>query len=233
MSLHLRAQQKESSGGNIMLMLSLKLILLAFFILLTTMSEFEERRTRDVMESVTSTFLGQVAAVRGLPNPDAGTGALNGAKSLTIQLKTLFKQTIPAVEVSESADGQFLRIEMASRSLFERGSTALSPGRSAFLRRLAEALASGQGKKRFFELQFLHAYPASAAIGENSLAVLRGGALIRRLVARNISADKLSTGLWPVPTNSDDIGKVSIAIQLFSEEQHQGAVTETPTEETQ
>jgi hypothetical protein len=233
MSLLLRVQQKESSGGNIMLMLSLKLILLAFFILLTTMSEFEERRTRDVMESVTSTFLGQVPAIRGLPNPSAGTGALSGANSLTVQLKTLFKQTIPAVEVNESADGKVLRIEMASRSLFERGSTALSPGRSAFLRRLAEALTSGQSQKRFFELQFLHAYPAAAAIGENSLAVLRGGALTRRLIARNVAADKLSTGLWPVPARGDDIGKVSIAIHLFPEEQQQGAVTQRPAEDAQ
>lgn len=218
-------EKRDGSAGNIMLMLSLKLILLAFFILLTTVSEFEEKRTRDVLESVSVTFVGEVPAVVGRTNPDAGTGALQGAKALKTQLESLFKQTIPAVEVTESADGKVLRLEMDARALFQRGSTALAPGRTAFLRRMAEALTQGPGAKKFYEMQFLHAYPESAAIGRNSLAVLRGGALVRRLKNQGIAAEKVSTGLWPVAADGPDLGKVSLAIHLYSTEQSRGAVS--------
>jgi len=208
-----------------MLMLSLKLILLAFFILLTVMSDFEEKRTRDVLESVNARFFGNVKAVTGMDKPDAATGALQGAKALKTQLKSLFEQTIPAVKVEESADGRVLRLEMDADKLFEKGSTALAPGRSAFVRRVARALTKGPGAKQFYEMQFLHAYPGAAAIGRNSLAVLRGGAFVRRLTAQGIEAAQVSTGLWPVGADSPDRGKVSVAIHLFTSEQSQGAVS--------
>ena len=218
--------RKESSSGNVILMLSLKLILLAFFILLTTMAEFEKERTHKVLESVAVTFVGEVPAVVAGPNPQAGTGPLQGAKALKTQLKSLFKQTIPAVEVNESADGKVLRLEMDAQSLFQRGSTALAPGRTAFLRRLAEALTKGPGSKTFYEFQFLHAYPDVAAIGQNSLAVLRGGALVRRLSAQGIAVDKVSAGLWPVSADGPDMGKISLAIHLYNTKQSRGAVSD-------
>ncbi len=221
----LERNRKDGSAGNVMLMLSLKLILLAFFILLTTMAEFEKERTHKVLESVAVTFVGEVPAVVGRTNPDAGTGALQGAKALKTQLKSLFKQTIPAVEVRESADGRVLRLEMDARSLFQRGSTALVPGRTAFLRRLAEALTKGPGAKSFYEFQFLHAYPGIAAIGRNSLAVLRGGVLVRRLTAQGIATDKVSAGLWPVSAEGPDMGKISVAIHLYDTKQRRGAVS--------
>lgn len=219
-------QEQRTSSGFIILMLSLKLILLAFFILLTTMSEFEEARTRDVMESVSVTFVGQVPAIKGFDKPEAATGALQGAKALKSQVESLFQQNIPAVKVTESADGRVLRLEMDARSLFAKGSIALAPGRSAFVQRLANALTTGPGSDRFYELQFLHAYPGAAAIGRKSLAVLRGGALIRRLQAQGVKAEHVSAGLWPVPADSPDLGKISIAIRLFKTEQAQGAVSD-------
>jgi hypothetical protein len=218
-------REERSTGGFIMLMLSLKLILLAFFILLTTMAEFDDQRTRDVLESVNKTFVGKVPAVTGTDKPDAATGALQGAKSLKTQLKTLFEQTIPAVKVTESADGRVLRLEMDARELFERGSTALAPGTRAFVRRMSRALTEGKSGKQFYEMQFLHAYPGAAAIGQNSLAVLRGGAFVRRLTAQGLQPKQVSAGLWPVAADSPDLGNVSIAIHLFTSEPSQGAVS--------
>lgn len=218
-------REERSTGGFIMLMLSLKLILLAFFILLTTMAEFDSERKRDVLESVSKRFVGKVPAVTGTEKPDAAAGTLEGAKSLKTQLKALFEQTIPAVKVSESADGRVLRLEMNARKLFERGSTALAPGKSAFVRRMARALTKGSSAKEHFEMQFLHAYPGAAAIGQNSLAVLRGGAFVRRLTAQGIKPDQVSAGLWPVAADSPDLGKVSIAIHLFKSEPSQGAIS--------
>jgi len=218
-------QRKGDTDPNLILMLSLYLLLLAFFILLTTMSQFEQERTRRVLESVNVTFDGQVVATQSLPNPDAGTGALDGSRSLTDQIKALFKQTIPAVEVDESADGAVLRIEMDARDLFRRGSTAFAPGRSAVFRRLAEALTGPEGRARFFELGFQHAVPLGAGVGRESLPVLRGGTVARHLVRLGVPEEKVSAAIWPVEARGGKAGKVALAVHLFPEAVEQGRVT--------
>ena len=48
---------------NVVALLSLKLILLGFFILLNALSEYEESRTRMVLESVNEAFNGRVDAL--------------------------------------------------------------------------------------------------------------------------------------------------------------------------
>jgi hypothetical protein len=209
------AHRRETrSAGTIMLLLSLKLILLAFFILLTTMSTFEADRSRQVLESVAAKFVGKVPATEGLDTPDAALDALEGAESLVLQLKTLFRQTVPVVEVTESADGRLLRLEMPATSLFDPRSTAFATGRTAFLTRVADVLTGTDGGRRFRELRFAHAYPAAATVGEDALAVLRGGAFVRQLDRQGIAADKLSVGLWPVGADSPALGKIAIAIRL-------------------
>jgi hypothetical protein len=90
---------------------------------------------------------------------------------------------------------------------------------------MSNAITKGQKAKQFFEIQFLHAYPGAAGIGKNSLAVVRGGAFVRRLTAQGIAPEKVSTGLWPVSADSPDLGKVSIAIHLYTGKQAQGAVS--------
>lgn len=223
--LPLTRKQKGNVDPTLILMLSLYLLLLAFFILLTTMSQFEQERTRKVLESVNVTFEGRVVATQSLPNPDAGTGALDGERSLTDQIESLFKQTIPAIEVDESADGTVLRIEMDARSLFRRGSTAFAPGRSALFRRLAEALTGPEGQARFFELAFEHAVPLGAGVGRDSLSVLRGGTVARHLGRLGVPAEKVSTAIWPVEARGGKAGKVALAVHLFPEAVEQGRVT--------
>lgn len=208
-----------------MLMLSLKLILLAFFILLTTMSNFEEQRSRMVLESVATTFQGKIAAIRALPNPDAGLDQLAGA-SLADRIESLFKQTLPAVSVDKSADGTVLRIELPARNVFKAGSASLAPGRGVLLRRLAATLGEEESSRKFFELQFLHWTPAGAQAGRNNTAVLRTGRLARYMGELGVPPRKLSVGLWPVSPSGPKAGLMSIEIHLYDQALPAGAVPE-------
>ncbi len=206
--------KRAAADGTTVLMLSLKLILLAFFILLTTMSNFEERRSREVLESVALTFQGRVAALRTLPNPDAGLGALDGANSLATRLESLFKRTLPAVKVEKAADGTVLRIELPARSLFRRERAELALGRGPLLRRLADALTGEAGRARFYELQFLHARPRGAATPRDDLGVLRAGLFARHMAELGLAESDISVGLWPVAADGSKAGMVAIVIRL-------------------
>lgn len=208
-----RRRRLNTSDGNIVAMLSLKLLLLAFFILLSTMSSFEAERSRAVMESVTTTFEGHITAVRSLPNPAAGLEQLEGAPSLVDQLKSLFKQTLPAVEMETSADGRVLRVEAAASALFRPGDSRLAPGRGVFLNRLARIVQSRRNNEGTYELQFLHSLADMQTRPAAGLAVQRAGAVARRLNGLGLPSEKLAIGLWPRP-GAGGRAKVAFEIRL-------------------
>lgn len=209
-----RRGRGSTSNGNIVAMLSLKLLLLAFFILLSTMSSFEEKRSRAVLESVATTFEGQVAALRSLDNPAAGLDELEGAPSLVDQLESLFRQTLPAVEVETSADGRVLRLESPASSLFRVRSTRLAPGRGVFLNRLARILEGRDGPRGGYELQFLHSVPGLDDGAPVDLAIGRGGVVARRLDEFGVTREALSVALWPGVSTDGPDGRVAFEIRL-------------------
>lgn len=209
-----RRGRGSTSNGNIVAMLSLKLLLLAFFILLSTMSSFEEERSRAVLDSVATTFEGQVAALRSLDNPAAGLDELDGAPSLVDRLEALFRQSLPAVEVDESADGRVLRLEAPATSLFRAGAPRLAPGRDIFLERFARILGEDEVSERGYELHFLHSRPEVRGEGASDLAIARGGVVARWLDERGVARERLSVGLWPDAAEGDADGRIAFEVHL-------------------
>ncbi|MBK1697729.1 hypothetical protein [Rhodovibrio salinarum] len=206
---------KSSPNANIVAMLSLKLLLLAFFILLSTISKYEEERSRAVLESVAVTFAGAVPATKSRAVPDAGIGALDKQASLSDRIRALFKQTLPLVEVETSADGRVLRLEVRARELFEMGQAELRPQRDVLLRRLANALTNSQQAPELYTVEVLHAVPPGDDASATRLPVARSGTIVRALDTLGVPRERLSSGLWPTRGNP---GRIAFEITLPSEE---------------
>jgi hypothetical protein len=211
----LSASTKSGPNANIVAMLSLKLLLLAFFILLTTISRFEEERSRAVMHSVAVTFAGAVPATEGRDVPDAGIGHREKQASLSQQIRALFKQTLPMVEVNTSADGRVLRLETRAADLFQMGQATLRPQRGILLRRLANALNDPRRGPGVYIVEVLHAVPPGDGAAASRLPAARGGTLVRALGGLGVPADRLAAGLWPT---RGDPGRIAFEITLPREE---------------
>ena len=211
----LSASTKSGPNANIVAMLSLKLLLLAFFILLTTISKFEEERSRAVMYSVAVAFAGAVPATEGRAVPDAGIGALDQQASLSEQIRALFRQTLPLVEVETAADGRVLRLEVRARDLFAMGQSDLRPQRGLLLRRLANALTDPRRGPGLYTVEVLHAVPPGDGATATRLPAARSGTVVRSLSALGVPSDRLSTGLWPT---RGDPGRIAFEISLPMEE---------------
>ncbi|MDZ7714123.1 MAG: hypothetical protein U5L06_13945 [Rhodovibrio sp.] len=207
----LSASTKSGPNANIVAMLSLKLLLLAFFILLTTISKFEEERSRAVMYSVAVAFAGAVPATEGRAVPDAGIGALDKQASLSEQIRALFRQTLPLVEVETAADGRVLRLEVRARDLFAMGQAELRPQRGLLLRRLANALTDPRRGPGLYTVEVLHAVPPGDGAAATRLPAARSGTVVRSLQALGVPGDRLSTGLWPT---RGDPGRIAFEITL-------------------
>lgn len=218
-------QRGARADANIVAMLSLKLLLLAFFILLSTMSQFEERRSRAVMDSVATTFRGQVTAVVNADAPEAGLGLKERQANLRRGIAALFRQTLPVVEVETSADGRLLRLEMAANTFFGDGQAALRERQDALLDRLVRALTTGEAAPDHFELEILHAVPSQASAESARLSVDRAGALVRNLAGRGLARRHLAAGLWPTAGDTD---RLAFEIHLPRRAASDNPLTGTP-----
>ncbi len=179
-------------------LLSLQLLLLAFFILLTALSRFEQDRVHRVVESVTDSF--GVPFVASAPQPAAhgSLGFHEAMKPIVEELRRVAAATLPVeLEIELRRDGE-LRIEIPDDLLF--GAADATP--RATVRPLLTAVARALNGPRFEARPW--ALDASARAvplpgrdraGAQELAVRRAAATARSLAALGLERARLAAGL--------------------------------------
>ncbi len=198
---------------NVVALLSLKLLLLGFFILLNALSEFEEHRTRSVLDSVNEAFDGRIDAPESHAPFAAALGPLEQGRAMMEEVGRLFHSLLPAVRSEHAADRGRLQLELPAETLFRPGGIALQPGRDLLLRGLVAALASDGRLGLDFEVELLHGADTLAAPSAppgGPLEMQRLGALVRLLVRLGLPARKLSIGMLPGRP-----GKVRLVVQAY------------------
>ncbi|MFQ6018259.1 MAG: hypothetical protein ACE5KF_08680 [Kiloniellaceae bacterium] len=218
-----RQEGHGAGNGDFVSLLSLKLILLAFFILLNALSEFEDDRTRAVIQSVHRSFKDKIDSPESTVAYSTSLGQLPETKALIGEVGSLFEAEFPAVRSKEERRATVLRIELPADSLFEPGGAGLRAGRKRLVRRLAKALMRDRGGGPAYELDVLHGVPPGAAgkpatAGASSLEVRRAGLLARRLTGAGLPPEALSTGVDPARP-----GVVQLILRVREE-------TETPAD---
>ncbi len=188
------------SDPNVIALLSLKLLLLAFFILLNALSVIEEDKQRVVIDSVSQAFDGRIQAYRNLSEQAAGAGQLSGAKELATALADLLDSTLPAIRLREGASNSEVRIELPASMLFTKNATELNPGRDLMLQRLAKALLTQNKNGVSFQTEVRHGVPADALqrfdeIQGRSVELARLGHLAQLLVKAGLPEEQISSGL--------------------------------------
>lgn len=232
------------SNSNTMLLLSLNLILLAFFILLNSLSDFQTDRARAVLASVKQAFNGKVEAAGQLPAFTSSFGALPEVEAKMREVGSLFEAMAPAAQAKSIRRANSVRIDFPAGALFKPGSQRLRPGREVLLERLAESLRKGpEGASRYL-LEILvgtgsravidgdattesasprFASPKSASPRSASLELRRAAVLAARLSAEGAPFGGLSTGLRP-----DAAGSLRFVVRLRPDS---GAAAGTRAEE--
>ncbi len=193
-----QAERAGSGDSSIVLLLSLKLILLAFFILLNALSEFEEARTRQVIDSVNEAFNGQIEPINAPALLNGSPGFLPEAEGLINDVGSLFESLVPALRSTRTARTRAVHIELSSVTLFEIGKDTLRPERKALIRRLAKALLQRSARDLVYKLEFLHGVPADGATGAaRSQEIRRAADLAALLMDEGMAPAVLSIGVLP------------------------------------
>lgn len=186
------------SNGNIIALLSLNILLLAFFILLNSLSTFEEERRDAVMDSVRQAFQGLVPADRNLQDSPAAADLFEGAAEAADSLNQLFGDDLPLVERRDAAGRWTLQADLPVADLFADDGAALSPDGAETLRLIAGVMADPRFAGAGYQIDVLYGLAGSASgIEGNRAAMARAGVLVRELAGEDIPAERLSAGLLP------------------------------------
>ncbi|WP_417795058.1 flagellar motor protein MotB [Terasakiella pusilla] len=190
-------KSKGDSGRVITLFLSLYLVVLAFFILLVSISSTEEVKSKALMESLTSTFSSVLPPRMDLQAFNATTGEFLAADEFQRQVTGLFSTVVGVVKVEAIQPGRLMRVEVAGNNLFEQDQAVVREGQYPFMDRLVSALSANPPGLRF-EMEFVISSPWSDEMtlsAEQTLPVRRAGAFARELLTRGAPPGSVSIGL--------------------------------------
>ncbi len=191
-------------SSNIVLLLSLMLILLAFFILLNSLSKFETGRARAVIESVNRAFNGKIESGDRTPAYSALLGSLPEVEAKLREVASLFEAIVPSTRVKRIRRAKAVRVELPAASLFRPAGVRLRPRSGILIQRLARLLARGPRGGPSYDLEVLLGVGAPPAGGARpvtpdprSLEVRRAALLAQRLIEEGLPPPALSIGLLP------------------------------------
>ncbi|SDE10499.1 hypothetical protein [Rhodospira trueperi] len=193
--------------GSLALFLSLYLLLLAFFIMLTALSSLESLRVRAVIDSLTLTF-----ATAKAPDERAGgrpfqdlPGDTRAAEAFIALVSDLFQSAIPTIRIEQILPGREMELLLRTDSLFETDTTVIRPARLPMLDGVVAALAGAPEGQRFEMAATLQTgtgddvpetvtVPLLPVSGED-LPTRRAGELGRVMTARGAAPGSVLVGL--------------------------------------
>lgn len=192
-------------GSTTTLFVSLYVILLAFFILLTSLGQIDDTRSRSVMDSLRQVFPGGFQMeLRGQ----------RGASEAMAQAEKLFRTRIERLDARLSVGGSRLTLGMPHTELFRAGTPNFSAQTSGLLLRLTDLMrqgAAGQGLAIGLE--------ASDTVAGRDLGSAQLARLAAALEHAGIAPERITIAL----DSSIPDGRLALTLQEFVPSRRAGA----------
>lgn len=187
------------ANGAVALFLALYLLLLAFFILLNTISTFEEVKTREVQESLSSAFAAILPPTTSLQTVTSIEGPVVAAEDVQEKLGQLFETAIKVVRVEVIQPGKLMEIIMHVDQLFDPNSILIRERQASFMKQLAAVLADDEGYASYEMEMVMGSQIESKGVIEidNNLQIARVGSFARELIDVGAPEDHLYVGIDP------------------------------------
>jgi len=189
----------DGRQGTVIVFLSLFLLVLAFFIVLVSISTVEETKSKAVINSLTTTF----ATFRpdgSIPSDfTAKEGVVLGGQAFQEELTGIFATALKVAKVQVVQPGRLMQAEMPAGAVFREGGEGINPGIHPFLDRVVAALGGRPPGIRFdMEFTIGAPYTDQGILSESqTLELRRAGGFARDILARGAPPDSVSIGLSP------------------------------------
>ncbi len=182
---------------TIVVLLSLYLLLLAFFILLNSISNYEESRAEVAIGSLTATFRTDLPVRVDRMSSSTSTGYFRAAATFRRDIRRLFEETLPLAQFSPVQRGGIFRVTVPADQLFHAGSLRFRLNGRRLLDGIADSLNRQEPGLRF-EAELLLGTGPQLPDGPTSGALLevqRAGVFARALRRRGAAPTSILTGI--------------------------------------
>ena len=182
--------------------LSLYLLVLAFFIWLVSLAQFEGVKSLAVINSLKAHFQAVEKEEKKTDLTALVRGKILNSKEFQDVVKGTFSTIIGVEKVDAPTPGRTMRVVMKAASLFENGTTKIRENHIPLVDRLIAAL-SGRAPGYHFEMEFIvgseSTSPTRRTVSQisntQSLHMARAGVFVRNMLARGVPPDTVSIGL--------------------------------------
>lgn len=186
---------RHQAGSSLHLLLSVYLLLLAFFVLLNSMSSIERVRSKAALDSVSERFAATQPPAEAplVMHPDE----IAAAQRLQDSLGEVLRSVVPVALVEVVLPGRLMQATMPALALFQEGEATLRPGRRELVQQLVEALAETPPGLRY-ECDFLigvAAAPGGDLPTTATLGTARAATFGRALAASGAKPGTIAVGV--------------------------------------
>ncbi|HYG89298.1 MAG TPA: hypothetical protein VD978_23910 [Azospirillum sp.] len=181
-----------AGNGSIVLLLSLFLLLLVFFIVLNAQSVQAVSRVKAAMGSLERSFHVDPRLRDGDDPVASRAGTVFAAERLN-GVGDLFATAISVAKVTTVSPGQLMEVRLAADELFEPGTADVRRDRQGLIDRVTDGLRESRAGEHI-ELDALLAISPSGP-GQAPGPIERAGAFARTLVANGAPAERVTVGI--------------------------------------
>ncbi len=189
----------EGGGSTTTLFLGLYLLVLAFFILLVSISTRETIRSQAVMDSLTSAFSAVLPPRTDLTAFNAKQGNVLARLRFQEEITKIFTTAMSVARIRVVRPGRLMQIVVPTDTIFFAGEARIRPPQYALMDRIVTTLSGAPAGLRY-ELEFVVGTPGGAGgalDAQGSLEMRRAATFARELTARGGSRRSLAIGLKP------------------------------------
>lgn len=189
----------STSGQTIALFLALYLLVLAFFIVLVTISTLQEVKSNAVMDSLTSTFTSLLAPTSELTTFVSQEGEVISGEVLQDEVAKVFATAFRVIEVEVVRPGRLMQATLETEGLFMPGTAEIREPQMPLLDRLVATLSeSAPGLRHTMEFLIGSPYTTGKDLPvAETLETRRAGAFVQAMLARGAPPRNISIGLRP------------------------------------
>ena len=172
-------------------------VMFAFFIMLFSMSTFEDVKTNAVRASLNSAFSSVVPPSTESRAFTSTTGRFLGNDEFQGAMTQLFSTAIAVEQIEIVRPGSVMRVVLDADSLFLSGTTSIREAYIPLVDRLIASL-SGRPPEYHFDMEFV--IGAREQDGRllpvaQTLQMARAGAFVRDMLARGVPPDTIAIGV--------------------------------------
>ena len=212
---HTSGRQQEDTGSDFAIaytFLSLFLLVLSFFVVLTVLSEVVEEKVQQALSSVAEVFSPISVESKIRSNPLDLRAAGFTKDFILDEIEILVETDVHVAETTRADRDGSLEVRVKNKALFQKDKAVLKPEMNILLKRISATIASG-GQP--IHASFVTSYSTSDRyIFAPPLSVRRAGELGRIALQEGISPQRVQSGL---DTDLDDetVFRFQVGINTF------------------